>query len=182
MMMPRIISRMIGIVIFRWTRCFKAPDIRQLCRFFVPLVCLLIAVGVLYAFGVRVNVSSSLPCGVWQIGLADNVLHIGDSVVIDKSVISNNTKSLVKDIGAIPGDVMTREGNVVYRNGTKMPLSVIHAADSGGKGIHCIKYPVVVPEGHVWLSSRHERGYDSRYFGPVPARAVIGKAVLLWAW
>lgn len=110
-------------------------------------------------------------------------LHIGDTVVIDKAVIPDNTWDLVKDVGALPGDAITRQGSAVYRNGVEIPLSTILAADSNGVELQCINYPVIVPEGHIWLSSRHARGYDSRYFGPVSVQQlVIGKARLLWAW
>lgn len=165
----------------RWTRFFRRPDPRELFKFFAPLVCLLIAAAALYAYGVRVNLSPSLPRGIWQIQKGNN-LRIGDSVVLDKSAIPNNRVNLVKDVGALPKDVMTRQGDVVYRNGIVMPLSTIHAVNSNGEKIYCVGYPVVVPAGHIWLSSRHERGYDSRYFGPVPIQHVIGKVKPLWVW
>lgn len=178
-----IIPGMGRTMTYRWSSRFKRPDPRVVNLFFVPLICLLIAVTALYSCGIRINLSPSLPRGVWQIQPAShNDLNIGDSVVIDKAAIPDNTQDLVKDIGALPGYIITRHGNVVYRNGVEMPLSTIHAANSKGEGLQCIIYPAIVPEGHIWLSSRHVHGYDSRYFGPVPVQFVIGKARLLWAW
>lgn len=165
----------------RWTHFFKPANPRRLLKFFTLLICLLIGAGTLYTLGIRINISSSLPCGVWQIQEGNN-LHIGDSIVIDKSVIPSNRINLVKDVGALPGDVMTRQGDLVFRNGIEMPLSTIHAVNSNGEKIDCADYPVVVPDGHIWLNSRHERGYDSRYFGPVPIQHVIGKVKPLWVW
>lgn len=175
---------MVRTVIYRWSSRFKRPKPRELKLFFVPLICLLIAAVTLHSYGIRINLSVSLPRGVWQIQpVSHNDLHIGDSVVINKAVIPDNTQNLVKDVGALPGDVITRHGNVVHRNGVEIPLSNILAADSKGEKLQCINYPVIVPGGHIWLSSRHARGYDSRYFGPVSVQQlVIGKARLLWAW
>jgi len=35
----------------------------------------------------------------------------------------------------------------------------------------------VVPLGHLYLHSSFVGSYDSRYFGPVPAEGVLGRAV-----
>lgn len=182
--MAMIISGKGRTVTYRWSSCFKRPDPRVVKFFFAPLICFLITAAALYFCGIRINLSPSLPCGVWQIQQAShNDLNIGDSVVIDKSAIPDNTMDLVKDVGALPGDIITRHGSVVYRNGVEMPLSTIHATNSKGDKLQCINYPIIVPEGHIWLSSRHVRGYDSRYFGPVSVQPfVIGKVRLLWAW
>lgn len=177
------ISTKMATAIYRWPCPNNAR--RNLKRLLTAVVCLLVFVVALYISGIRINTSSSLPLGVWRVQKIDaSELRIGDSVAINRAAVPNAQTHLMKDVGALPGDVMTRQGDVVYRNGVEMPLSTIQTqtTNSRGQEIPCIKYPIVIPEGHIWLSSRHERGYDSRYFGAVPAQAVIGKAVLLWAW
>lgn len=175
------ISMKMATAIYRW-RCSDYAR-RSLKRLLASAICLLVFVGTLYISGIRINTSDSLPLGVWRVQKTDtSELRIGDSIAINRSAVPNASTHLMKDVGGLPGDVMTRQGDVVYRNGVEMPLSTIQTTNSIGQEIHCIKYPVMVPEGYVWLSSRHERGYDSRYFGAVPVQAVIGKAVLLWAW
>lgn len=175
------ISTKMATAIYRWPCPNNAR--RSLKKLLAAVVCLLVFVGALYISGIRINTSSSLPLGVWRVQKIDaSELRIGDSVAINRAAVPNARTHLMKDVGALPGDVMTREGNIVCRNGQPLPQSTIQDAKWHGEKIDCIEYPVVVPEGHIWLSSRHERGYDSRYFGAVPAQAVIGKAVLLWAW
>lgn len=167
--------------ICRWRCCDNAR--RRLWALLASVICLLLLIGALYISGIRINTTSSLPLGVWRIQKIDiSELRRGDSVAINRTAVPYARTHLMKDVGALPGDVMTREGNVVCRNGEPLPLSTIQDAKLRGEKIDCIQYPVVVPEGHIWLCSRHERGYDSRYFGAVPAQAVLGKAVLLWAW
>lgn len=176
-----MISTKMATAIYRW-RCSNYAR-RGLKRLLASVICLLVFVGALYISGIRINTTSSLPLGVWRVKKTNAAqLRIGDSVAINCAAVPKASANLMKDIGALPGDIMTREGNVVYRNGKPLPLSTIQDATLGGEKIDCIEYPVTVPEGYIWLSSRHERGYDSRYFGAVPAQAVIGKAVLLWAW
>lgn len=171
----------------RWARCNSKNVRRFLITLLTPVICLFFLFGVLYLYGIRINTSDSLPVGIWRVQRAAfEDLRIGDSVAVDCVAVpqfaDQKKKLLLKDVGALPSDVMTRGANVVHRNGAPLPLSTIRNSNSRGEAVDCIEYPVTVPAGHIWLSSRHHLGYDSRYFGPVPARAVIGKAVLLWAW
>lgn len=175
------ISMKMATAIYRWRCCDNAR--RCLRKLLASVICLLLLIGALYISGVRINTTSSLPLGVWRIQRIDiSELRRGDSVAINRTAVPNARTHLMKDVGALPGDVMTRRGDIVCRNGEPLPLSTIQTTNSRGQEIDCIEYPVVVPDGSIWLSSRHERGYDSRYFGAVPAQAVLGKAILLWAW
>lgn len=176
-----MISTKTATAIYRW-RCSNYVR-RSLKKLLASIICLLVLIGALYISGIRINTSSSLPLGIWRVQKIDIAkLRIGDSVAINRAAVPKASTHLMKDVGALPGDVMTREGDAVCRNGKPLPLSTIRDATLGGGKIDCIEYPVTIPEGYIWLSSRHERGYDSRYFGAVPVQAVIGKAVLLWAW
>lgn len=178
------ISARIKTAIYRWQTYDKGHARRRLMMFLAPVICLFIFLEALYMSGIRINTTPSLPIGIWRIERTGRVeaLRIGDSVAINRAVVPGASRHLMKDVGALPGDVMTRNDNIVYRNGKPLPLSTIQATNSRDEKIDRIEYPIIIPNGYVWVSSRHEWGYDSRYFGAVPQRAVIGKTKLLWAW
>lgn len=167
----------------QWRLPDRATAKKRLIVIFSPLAVILCAILILHVTGIRINISPSLPVGVWRVvKIHPELLEVGDSVMIDKVAIPGASRHLLKDIAAMSGDAISSDGVYVYRNGLKIPLSKIHKADSKGSAVAQVNYPLIVPERSVWLSSRHNQGYDSRYFGPIPNSAVIGKAVLLWAW
>ena len=88
----------------------------------------------------------------------------------------------IKVVAGVPGDVVSRSlmPDHLEINGTTLQNSVVLPADSEGRALSAPVYPVVIPPDHVWLSSLHPLGYDSRYFGTVDMRAVSCVAVPLW--
>ena len=166
-----------------WKWIYKKNVKKRLLVAFTPIIITCTILSALYIAGIRVNITPSLPRGVWRVMSVDpKTLKIGDTVAINKTAVSAVTLHLLKDIAAVSGDVMTLKDSSVYRNGHKIPMSTVFPVNSKGEKIQCVSYPLVVPAHHVWLGSRNERAYDSRYFGPVPIQAVMGKATLLWAW
>lgn len=150
---------------------------------FAPIAVILCVILVLYAIGIKINTSPSLPRGVWRVvKINPELLQIGDTIMVNRTAVPGAPQHLLKDFAAMSGDVMSSENGFVYRNGLKMLLSEIYKTNSKGKAVDQVNYPLTVPAQYIWLSSRHSRGYDSRYFGPVPNSTVIGKATLLWAW
>ena len=170
-------------MICRWKRTDRRAVWGWLTIFAALFALVCVVLSALYMTGIRVNITPSLPCGIWRVSKADlEALKIGDTVMVDRLAVPGIKFNLLKDIAAVAGDVMTLKENSVYRNGQKIPLSTVFPVNSEGVKIWHIDYPLTVPEHHVWLGSRVERAYDSRYFGPVPVQAVKGKATLLWAW
>lgn len=159
--------------------------LQSLFKLLVSVICLIVLITALYVLGIRINTSSSVPVGIWKIQKADiRSLSIGDCVAVNKAYISTGVSAhLLKYVAALPGDVMSKVRDSVYRNGCELPLSTIKTFNSHGETLGNVDYPMVVPDGHIWLHSLHVRGFDSRYFGPVPVqKAVIGRATLLWEW
>jgi conjugative transfer signal peptidase TraF len=93
---------------------------------------------------------------------------------------------LTKLVAGIPGDRITyaqdAQGGHLEINGVRLPRSTALEHDSAGAKLARPKLPHVLQDGEVWLSSEHERGFDSRYFGPVKIEALACRAELRWKW
>ncbi len=137
----------------------------------------------LYGLGYRVNRSESLPFLVYKIApLAQNAeIRRGDCVLIGLSKLSNPViargmkrgyvseafnQPMLKRIGAVPGDTVVLKDNSLAVNGEAIPMFVA-SRDSYGGELSAWPTPVTLSSGQYWLISNPERGFDSRYFGPV---------------
>ena len=87
---------------------------------------------------------------------------------------------LLKIVTGVAGDEITYENDRVQINGTSLERSTALLADDHGHPLPRPPYPLVLAPGTVWLSSTHERGFDSRYFGPVSLAALSCVAAPLW--
>ena len=101
----------------------------------------------------------------------------GDIVVLQSSDISIKTP-IVKRIIALGGDKIRMENGVVYVNGE--PLREDYVLE----GCHISSVPsdfpeMTVGEGHVFVLGDHrDRSSDSRVFGEIDERCLLGKAYL----
>lgn len=114
----------------------------------------------------------------------------GDVVVFRSP--ESPTTDLVKRCVALPGDTVAMVDKVLYVNGEAVPddgyvihrdprifpdkpylLRQVRRRDNMAE--------VVVPEGHYFfLGDNRDESYDSRYWGPVPAHFVKGRALLVY--
>lgn len=90
----------------------------------------------------------------------------------------------LKRVAALPGDIVVLSRDGVSVNGTLWPASKPLAQDSSGHSIHHYPFGIYrVRRGEVWLLSDNPRGWDSRYFGPIPLYNIICSAKpLLTIW
>ncbi|MDR1510440.1 MAG: S26 family signal peptidase [Synergistaceae bacterium] len=140
--------------------------------------------------GFRVNRSASLPGVLYRATpLYENEpVFRGDIVLIDLSKISNPVISrgvergyvnmrepMLKRIGATPGDSVTLESDLLCVKGV-VSRAVVAPFDSYGGPLSAWPTPITLKPGQYWLVSDPERGFDSRYFGPVDRKAFTHRA------
>jgi signal peptidase I len=130
----------------------------------------------------RVEGSSMLPTLHDQDRLIVNKLdyrwhapQIGDIVMVASP--DEPDKMLVKRVVAGPGDVVRSVDGHIYRNDVRIPDDFVPNAyrsdDTWG--------PETIPAGHYFVMGDHRNdSMDSRAFGPVPERYILGKVQLRW--
>lgn len=153
-----------------------------------------ISLAASHYFGFRINRSASLPGLIYRVVPTDSTepLNREDCVLIDLALFSNpvimqgvqrgyvNTfEPMMKKIGALPGDIVQLKGNCLVVNGDAVEMRVASFDSSGGK-LKAWPTPLVLSPDHYWLVSDPERGFDSRYFGPVDRKAFTHKAYPLF--
>lgn len=136
------------------------------------------------------NPSDSVARGWYRVGLPDS-LHVGSIVLVrlPASVAALAAQRgyipagipLLKRIGAVaPQSVCTREG-VVRIDGATVATAL--ARDGAHRPMPAWAQCGPLAEGDLYLlSNANPASFDSRYFGPVHASAVIGSAYPLWTW
>lgn len=152
---------------------------------------------ILWGWGLRVNLTSSLPVGLYK---STDQLERGTVAVFcleSKSFIaiakergylrpgecSGGLRPLGKEVYGIPGDLIELVGGHIEINGREIPGSEAHKRDSQGRSMPASELsPGVIPEGKVLMLSLHHQGsFDGRYFGLVRiARLHPVRPVLTW--
>lgn len=152
---------------------------------FIPLAIVLAVAAACQYNNIYINMTPSLPRGVYRFLPGDRVQH-GDVVLVvdldeigvDRALCPYN--ALLKQAAAFGGDTIDSDGKHIFVNGRKLPNSDIFIKDKYGKDLPQQKYPYIVPDGSVYLTSHHKYGYDSRYYGPIAIAHIAGKAHLIY--
>ncbi len=86
---------------------------------------------------------------------------------------------LLKRVLGLPGQRVCRTGRTITVDGIEMGEALEH--DSLGRELPVWQGCRVVREGELFLMNWQARdSLDGRYFGPIPASSVIGRALPLW--
>lgn len=149
------------------------------------------------------NVSASAPSGLWHI--KPLIAHLNRHTWVIACPASctyvfttakargylppgpcpGNFAPLIKQVAAVPGDTVQLTRHGIHVNGHLLPHTRPLVTDRHGRSMPQLNVATHrVPPGLVWLISGQERarGFDSRYFGPLPIRQVLGQAKLVWGW
>ena len=134
------------------------------------------------------NVSASAPPGFYVLGPVGD-LKPGELVAVmlpdpyARFAVARGYVApeipILKQVAALPGQQICRSGSVVFVDGRH----IADALDRDGLGR---EMPVwegchVLRAGEIFLLNPKARNsLDGRYFGPLPASVVIGRAVPIW--
>lgn len=136
------------------------------------------------------NPSDSVPRGWYRIDTV-GPLHVGDLVLtgMPEAAAALATQReylpagmpLLKRVAAVAPQHVCGDGIVVSIDGR--PTVVTLAADPRGRSLPAWRQCRRLAEDELFLlSTSHPASFDSRYFGPVAASAVIGVATPVWTF
>jgi signal peptidase I len=93
----------------------------------------------------------------------------------DQPLVSESKQTFVKRVVGLPGDVLRIGDGHVIRNGKQDPDAYIAAC--GGAAECTFSHSIRVPAGDYYMMGDNRGDSDdSRYWGPVPQRYIIGIA------
>lgn len=136
------------------------------------------------------NASASVPIGLYAIRPIER-LEVGELVLArpseplaaflaDGGYVPLGVP-LLKRIAALPGQTVCREERTVTVDG--FTLAVARERDRMGRPLPHWNGCRMLVDGEVFLLNRDEpSSLDGRYFGPLPASSIVGRASLIWAW
>jgi len=142
------------------------------------LIVLAVMIGLIHVSGFRINVTDSLPLGVYR--LSDIPPERGDLVAFNlpedhpylefmrsrKYPPGLHARKFLKRLVAVPGDDVRTSDLGILVNGQLMPNSLFRREDSRGNLLPCFLISGEVPDGQALvLSGHHPRSFDGRYFG-----------------
>jgi conjugative transfer signal peptidase TraF len=151
----------------------------------------LILASIAHQAGIRVNLTDSIPRGLYRV--VDQPLARGSIVLvclpntvsdlgrargyIPSGTCGDGGAPVGKPIVAMQGDTVQVLDRGVVVNGTLLSHSAPLERDSDGRPLPRLPMVLhVLAANEVWLLSSHSpRSYDSRYFGAVPASRVVAR-------
>lgn len=136
------------------------------------------------------NPSDSTPRGWYRVEAVDQ-LHHGDTVLVwlparvqafaaQRGYLPDGIP-LLKRIAALPPQRVCIRGLIVFVDGQAVATALAH--DSQHRSLPTWSGCRALAAGEVFLlSDSHPASYDSRYWGPINASSVIGRARPLRTW
>lgn len=134
------------------------------------------------------NASASVPIGLYDLDPPRH-LHVGDLVAAmpDKPLADFMIKRgyigrgvpLMKHVAALPGQEVCRSGNAVTVDA--VPFGDALDRDKRGRPLPVWQGCRRIADGDIFLMNASvPDSLDGRYFGPISARAIIGKATPIY--
>jgi signal peptidase I len=104
----------------------------------------------------------------------------GHTMACDQPTPQRSDQTFIKRVVADPGDTVSIQGDQIFRNGKLEPAPFIRPCRPDvDPTAYCPSFPkpIKVPPGE-WFMMGDNRGHsdDSRYWGPVPKKWIIGGA------
>jgi signal peptidase I len=100
----------------------------------------------------------------------------GTSQACDAPTPQQSSQTFIKRVVGLPGDTISIVDGHVYRNGTREKDSYIIKCDPGTPACN-FRTPIKIPPGdYFMMGDNRPDSEDSRYWGPVPDKWMIGVA------
>lgn len=134
------------------------------------------------------NASASVPVGLYRIEQTDRI-DVADLVVVmppdeladflaERGYLPRGVP-MIKRVLALPGATVCRTGTTITAYDHRYGEAREH--DSLGRALPVWRGCRVVGEGELFLMNWDAAdSFDGRYFGPIPASTVIGRAITIW--
>jgi conjugative transfer signal peptidase TraF len=156
----------------------------------VLLLQCVLAVAIALFAGVRYVGTPSVPPGIWWVHhgtitrdgyvmacLPASIAAFGrERGYLDAGICAGHISPVMKRVIALPGDMVVLDASGLTVNGAHIANSARLARDSHQRLIFTFapSYRGRVPAHTYWLLGDWFRSWDSRYYGPVDASAVLG--------
>jgi signal peptidase I len=87
--------------------------------------------------------------------------------------LTQDQSVLIKRVIGLPGETVRGFGGHIYVNGALLVEPYLPA------GVTTTDFgPVHIPKGYLWvMGDNRDNSEDSRYFGPIPVKTVVGRAI-----
>ena len=159
-------------------------------RFALFFGCLMLIVLWLFFLHLTVNVTASMPIGIYRLHALDRPVMRGDIVQVCppaqaakyistkegnkfRGTCIYQTAPLLKFVAAVGGDVVDLRDNRVVVNGITLPGSATLPSPEGSfPAPRVTRGRYVLGADQLWLWTPYYRSLDSRYFGPVKISGV----------
>jgi conjugative transfer signal peptidase TraF len=136
------------------------------------------------------NASESVPIGLYSVQPADHLIVTDLVVAFPPEHLATRLAEngylprgvpLIKRVLALPGQLVCREDLTITVDGIEMGAA--RERDGRGRLLPAWQGCHALRQGEVFLMNWDEpASLDSRYFGPLPVTAVVGRAVPLWTF
>ena len=134
------------------------------------------------------NASASVPIGLYFMHHV-GVLHVGELLVVtppeplasflDQRRYLPKGVLLLKRVVALPGHTVCRIQRTIFVDGVAIGDAL--GRDHLGRPLPVWQGCRLIAAGQVFLMNRRSRdSLDGRYFGPLPATTIVGRADPLW--
>lgn len=161
----------------------------------------LVAIALHFA-GLAINVTDSMPIGIYHVERNDRAPVKGDIVqmcappaiaaiakargYLMRGSCAFATAQMVKIVAAVAGDTVDVSDDAVVVDGYRLPGSATQRRDGHGRPLaHVARGRYVLRPGEMWLWTPNPRSWDSRYYGPQHVAEIGGYAALVmpfWDW
>jgi conjugative transfer signal peptidase TraF len=136
------------------------------------------------------NASASVPIGLYSVQPAGKLAVTNLVVAMPPEPLATFLAErgylpigtpLIKRILALPGHSVCRSELLISVDGIEMGAALEH--DRRGRTLPAWQGCRVIAQGEVFLMNWDEpQSLDSRYFGPIPLSAIIGRAEPVWTF